>query len=220
MKSKFYVWPALCLAAAMCAQAQTGGKVAVINVQGAIVATKDGQKAAAELQAKAAPKQKELEGKQNDINSLQDQLNKGQNTLSEGTKNELYRNIEQKKKNLQRDVQDASDEMDQEQQKILQQLGQKILAVIEKYARDQGYTLVLDVSNPQTPVMYASPTIDITKEIVDLYDKASVQMSAPSPAPKTTPGTTTPPGTRPPTSSQPPAGSKPATPAPPPPKKQ
>ena len=48
---------------------------------------------------------------------------------------------------------------------------QKILAVIEKYARDNGYTMVVDVSSPQTPVLYASPSIDITKEIIELYDK-------------------------------------------------
>lgn len=188
MKSKLSVWPVLVLAASAGSQALAqGNKVAVISVQGAIVATKDGQKAAAELQAKAAPKQKEIEQRQNDINALQDQLTKGQNTLSEATKNDLYKNIEQKKKNLQRDVEDASAEMDAEQQKVLQQLGQKILAVIEKYARDQGYTMVVDVSSPQSPIMYASPSIDITKEIVDLYDKNSAPLTTPTAAPKQPP---------------------------------
>jgi outer membrane protein len=67
----------------------------------------------------------------------------------------------------------------------LQQLGQKILAVIEKYARDNGYTMVVDVSSPQTPVLYASPSIDITKEIIELYDKntAAASGAAPTPAP-------------------------------------
>ena len=81
------------------------GKVAVIYFQGAIVGTKDGQKAAAELDSKAAPKRKELEVKQNEMNTLQDQFNKGQNTLSEAAKNELYKNIELKKKAYQREMQ-------------------------------------------------------------------------------------------------------------------
>ncbi|HLJ47034.1 MAG TPA: OmpH family outer membrane protein [Bryobacteraceae bacterium] len=148
-------------------------KYAVISIQGAIVATKDGQKAAAELDAKAGPKRKDMEGRQNEINSLKDQLQKGQNTLSETAKNDLYRTIDQKTKTLNRDMQDAQDEMDQEQQKLLQGLGQKMMAVIDKYAKENGYTLILDVSNPQTPVLYASNTIDITKDIVELYDKAN-----------------------------------------------
>ncbi len=72
MKSTFLVAPALVLAVTLGAQAQNQpGKIAVIAIQqGAIVNTKDGQKAASELDAKAAPKKKELDQKQNDINSL------------------------------------------------------------------------------------------------------------------------------------------------------
>ena len=186
MKSKLFVGFALAVATALAANAQGAPtKVGVISIQGAIAATKDGQKAIAELDSKAAPKRKELDQKQTDINNLKDQLNKGTNTLSEATKAELYKNIQQKTTSLQRDFEDAQADMDQEQQKMLQQLGQKILAVIERYARDNGFALVVDVSSPQTPVMYASPSIDITKEIIDLYDKNSAGMSTPAPATRT-----------------------------------
>jgi outer membrane protein len=184
------LWPVLALAVTLTAQAQQG-KFAVINIQGAIISTKDGQKAAAELQQKTAPKKKELEQKQNEINGLQDQLNKGSNTLSDSAKNDLYKNIEFKKKGLQREVEDAQADLEADQQKLLSQLGQKILAVIEKYSRDNGITMVLDVSNPQTSVLYASPSVDITKEIIDLYDKSTASGGAPAPAPAPkTPATT------------------------------
>jgi len=179
VKSKVFVWPVLALALAWTAQAQQG-KFAIINVQRAIISTKDGQKAAAELNAKTAPKKRELEQKQNDINSLQDQLNKGANTLSDAAKSKLYTTIEDKKKSLQRDVEDAQADLEADQQRLLQELGQKILAVIEKYSRDNGITMVVDVSSPQTPVLYASPSIDITKEIIELYDKSTASASAPS----------------------------------------
>jgi outer membrane protein len=183
------LWPVLALAVTLTAQAQQG-KFAVINIQGAIISTKDGQKAAAELQQKTAPKKKELEQKQNEINGLQDQLNKGSNTLSDSAKNDLYKNIEFKKKGLQREVEDAQADLEADQQKLLSQLGQKILAVIEKYSRDNGITMVLDVSNPQTSVLYASPSVDITKEIIDLYDKSTASGGAPAPAPAPKPATT------------------------------
>ncbi|HTW63135.1 MAG TPA: OmpH family outer membrane protein [Bryobacteraceae bacterium] len=176
---RVFLWPVAALALTLTAQAQQG-KFAIINIQGAIISTKEGQKAAAELNAKTQPKKRELEQKQNEINSLQDQLNKGQNTLSESAKNDLYRNIEEKKKNLQRDVEDAQADLEAEQQKLLQQLGQKILAVIERYARDNGYTMVVDVGSPNTPVIYASPSIDITKDIIALYDKSTAALDAPS----------------------------------------
>ena len=132
VKRSIYVARRIALALTLTAQAQS--KFAIINIQGAIISTKEGQKAASELNAKTQPKKRELEQKQNEINALQDQLNKGQNTLSETAKNDLYRNIEDKKKNLQRDVEDAQSDLEAEQQKLLQQLGQKMLAVIERYA--------------------------------------------------------------------------------------
>lgn len=160
-------------------------KVGVINIQGAIVSTKDGQKAAADLEANAAPKRKAIETRQNEINSLKDQLQKGANTLSDQAKNDLYRTIDQKTKSLNRDMQDTQDELDQAQQKVLQDLGNKMLAVINKYALAHGYTLILDVSNPQTPVLWASTGIDITKEIISEYDQehggaATTTSAAPS----------------------------------------
>ncbi len=194
MKSTVFTCLGLALAASVSAQTAgqpavqpTGstGRVAVIYFQGAIVGTKDGQKAAAELDSKAAPKRKELELKQNEVNTLQDQFNKGQNTLSEAAKNELYKNIELKKKAYQRELEDTKEDFEQEQQRLLQQLAQKMTAVIERYSRDHGYSLVVDVSNPQSPVLYASPTVDITKDIIELYDQSTAAMSNPAPAPKT-----------------------------------
>lgn len=156
------------------AYAQTPAtKVAVISVQGAIIGTKDGQKAAQELEAKFAPKRKELSDRQAEIASLNDQLRKGSNTMAQDKQAQMERDVEDKNKRLQRDTQDANDEWNTEQQRLLQSLGQRMIAVIEKYAKDNGYSIVIDVSNPNTPVLYASSAIDITQDIISLYDKTS-----------------------------------------------
>ncbi|MBI4874743.1 MAG: OmpH family outer membrane protein [Acidobacteria bacterium] len=177
--------PATILAAALAtiAGAQTAApptRVGVIHIQNAIIGTKDGQKAAAELETKLAPKRKELEGKQSAIAQLQDQLNKGRNTMAADQREKLIRDIDQRTKSLNRDTEDAQAEVEQEQQKILQELGQRIMAVIDKYARDNGFNLILDVSSPQTPVLYISSGIDITQEIVALYDKNAPAGAAPA----------------------------------------
>jgi outer membrane protein len=153
------------------AQAQAPTKVAVIQIQAALVATKEGQKAAAELETKMAPKKKELEGKQAEIRELQEKLQKGGITLSDSAKEELTRSIDQKTKNFNRDVEDAQAELEAEQQKLLNVLGQKMMQVIDKYAQANGFAVVLDVSSQNTPVLYAANSVDITKEVVDLYDK-------------------------------------------------
>lgn len=167
------------------AVAQTTGKVGVINIQSAIVSTKDGQKAANDIQIHFNPKKSELDKRQTDISQLQDQLNRGRNTLSEEARNRLVREIDQKTKALNRDTEDARAELDQEERKIMNELGGRIMAVVDKYAKDNGYTLILDVSSPQTPVLYASSTIDITKEIIELYDKNAPAAASSAVAPAT-----------------------------------
>jgi outer membrane protein len=185
----------MCMAAGLYAQGP-GTKVAVISVQGAIIGTKDGQKAAQELEGKFAPKRKELSDRQAEITSLNDQLRKGSNTMSQDKQAQLEREVEEKNKRLQRDTQDANDEWNGEQQRLLQSLGQRMMAVIEKYAKDNGYSMVLDVSNPNTPVLYASSAIDITQDIISLYDKTSVNGGpAATPGAPATPGATTRPAT-------------------------
>ncbi len=186
MNKQVFRTPALTLAFALFAfgQAQPS-KVGIINIQNAIISTKDGQKAAAELQSKFDPKRKDLEKKQSEIASLQEQLRKGSNTMSDEAKQKLMREIDSKTRSLNRETEDAQTEFDQEQQKLLQDLGGRIMQVIHKYARDHGYALILDISSPQTPVLYAASGIDITNEIVELYDKnaPSATSAAPSAPP-------------------------------------
>ena len=164
------------------AAAQTTQKIAVINIQQAIVSTKDGQKARNDLQAKFGPAQKELQDKQAKLAALQDQYRKGQNTLSDEAKQKLARDIDSATTNLKRDTEDANTDVQNEERKVMDELGGKMMAVLNKYASDNGYVLVIDVSNPQTPVLFASNTIDITRDIIALYDKNS---TASSPAPAT-----------------------------------
>ena len=144
--------------------------------------TKEGQKAAGELNSKFGPKKADFDKRQQEIEQLTDRLNKGRATMSEDAKAKLMRDIDANNKSLQRDTEDAQADLDAEQGKIMQELGNKVMAVLEKFATANGYALVLDVSNPQTPVIWAASAIDITADIVKLYDQANPGTGAPSAA--------------------------------------
>ena len=45
--------------------------------------------------------------------------------------------------------------------------------VLDKYAKDNGYSVILDIGSQQTPVVYMADSIDMTNEIVALYDKSN-----------------------------------------------
>ncbi len=159
-------------------------RVGILNIQQAIAQTKDGQKAAGELSAKYEPKKKELEQKQNEMQQLETQYRTGANTMSDEARQKLMRDIDQRRKQLQRDTDDAQAELQQDQDRVLQELGQKMMVVVDRYAAEHGFALILDVSSPQTPVLYASNTIDITRDIVGLYDQAQSAAKSAPPAAK------------------------------------
>ena len=183
------------LSMAFCGFAQQPAqKVGVISVQGAIVGTKDGQKASQELQTKFAPKKKDLDSRNAEVTQMEDQLRKGGTLMSEEKRTQMERDIDEKKRRLQRDAQDAQEEWNGQQQQLLQSLGQRMMAVIEKYAKDNGYTMILDDSNPNTPLIYASSGIDITQDIIGLYDKSSAS-GAPIPSAPARPSGAMTPGT-------------------------
>ena len=174
------------------AAAQSTQKVAVINIQTAIVETKDGQKARADLQAKFAPTQKDITDKQAKLQALQEQYRKGQNTLSDEAKQKLARDIDGATTSLKRDTEDANTEVQEAERKVMDELGGKMMAVLTKYATDNGYVMVIDVSNPQSPVLFASNAIDITRDVIGLYDKNAGGGSAPATAAPKPPAATAP----------------------------
>lgn len=168
MKNLIFVGSILGLALA--ASAQTNGKVGIINMQAAIAGTKDGQKAAAELQQRFGPKKTDLDKRDAEIAQLQQQLQKA---TTDDDRARLTRDIDQKTKSLNRDREDARADLDQAEQKFVNEIGGRMVAITEKYAQDHGYTWIVDVSTQQTPVVYFSDSIDITKEIIGVYDSSS-----------------------------------------------
>jgi outer membrane protein len=204
MNRNFIFAPLLSLALGLCAQAQTQ-KLGFISMQDALVATKDGQKAVADLRAKYSPKDQEMQKRQQELTAKQEQYRKTQNTISETAKAALEREIDTMQRTMQRDVDDVKQDMDADQQRMVNELGQKMVQVISKYAADNQITAVFDISGQPNNILYASNASDITAAVIALYDKsAAVTPSAPpsrapatSAAPRTAPAAPKPAATAP-----------------------
>jgi len=170
------------------AQASAAGpvKIAIINVRNAIVATAEGKQAQALLQSQFAPKQNELQGMQKQIEDLQRRMSEGARTLSEDEKTKMQRQGELLTRRLQRSNDDLNEELNGAQAEIVDAIGRKMLEVLDRYSRENGYTVVLDTSAQGSPVVYGSSQSDITQDIVRLFDQAYPVKgaAAAAPAPK------------------------------------
>lgn len=171
-------------AQAPAAGSPAGNKVGIVSIQDAIANTNEGKKELEALQQKFAPRQAALQSQNDDLENLKKQLQAQGDKLSDEERNSRVRSATEKQKTLQRSAEDFQNEVQQAEQEILNRLGKKMLDVLEKYAKDNGYAVVMDVSNPQTPVLYANPGTNITKNLIDAYNAESPAAIAPKPATK------------------------------------
>jgi len=185
LRSKSIVMPAAALLAALTfgpgAQAQ-GMKIGVIDMQGALLGTKDGQKAAQELQTKFAPKEAEFNKRGQDLAAKQDQYRKSSATMNDEARAAAERDITLLTKNLQRDADDAKADAQAEEQRLLGGIMQKMQAVLDKYATDNQLTMIVDVSTQPNNLIYADEASNITKAVMALYDKSAAVTPAPAAA--------------------------------------
>src|SRR5665213_2105415 len=140
---KSIVLPVLALIA-VSAPAQ---KMAVVDMQGAILQTKDGQKAAADLKAKYDPIQKSLSTRGQTLSAKQEQYRKTVDTMSEAAKTAAERDIQQ-----------------------LSQTLQRLEAVMRKYATEKQIAMIVDLSSQPNNLLYAAPSVNITSEVIALYN--------------------------------------------------
>jgi len=149
-------------------------KVAVIAFQAAIMKTNEFQRNFADLQKKYDPKRQELKTLSDQIDTLTKQLQDQSAQLGEDVRISKTRAVDDKKKQLDRDTQDAQTDFQSDMQGVLSAVAQKVGAVMTDYAEKHGYTLVLDAGDQQTAtVLYAVPQTDITQVIIDAYNEKS-----------------------------------------------
>lgn len=197
---------ALLAAPAAFSQGTTGGaaapaaaptRVGVISVRQAIVTTAEGKQASAELQSQFAPRQTELQnlGKQ-----IQDaQAKAQQQTTPDDERARLARQVDAWTRSYQRKQQELQEDVQAAENEVADRIGRKMVDVVDRYARENGFAVVIDVSAQSTPVVYAATGIDITQDIIRLYDAANPVRAAQQPArPATQPGQTRPPAQKPP----------------------
>lgn len=155
-------------------------KIGIVNIQDAIVATNEGKKEFDALQTRFTPKQAELKGLNDEVENLKKQYDAQKDKLSPEASAAQVKLIESKQKVLQRNFEDAQTEYQQAEQEVVNRIGGKLLTVLEQYSKANGYSMVLDVSNPQTPVLWFDQGTNITKQLVDAFNTANPAVAPPA----------------------------------------
>jgi outer membrane protein len=187
---------ALSLASAMAAGAQSTApaapaataaapagpaKIAVIAFKAAVAQTNEGQRDLADLEKKFMPRENQLKALNDDIETSTKQLQTQGATLNDAERASRAKTIDEKKKKLERDATDARNDFQSEMGEVYNTLASKVYDVMSGYAQQAGYTLILDVSDQQSPVLFATQNTDISKAVIEAYN---VKSGVPAPPPQ------------------------------------
>lgn len=158
-------------------------KVAVIAFQAAVTSTNEFQREFGDVQKKFEPQRQQLKALSDEVETLTKQLQTQGSTLSEAARADKAKTIEDKKKQAQRLLEDSQNDYQQAMQDAFAKVAAKVDQLLLSYSKQQGYTLVIDATEQQQQapmVLYAAPSTDITKAIVDAYN---VKSGVPAPPP-------------------------------------
>lgn len=179
--------PPAAAAAAVTTAPAGPARIAVIGFQEAVAQTNDFQRRFADLQKKYDPKRQELKTLNDQIASLQKELQAQSATLSDADRATKAKLLDDKQKSMKRAGDDAQTDYQQDMQQTFAAVAGKFAESLDAYAKEHGYSVVLDGGNQQLPVViYANPAVDITKPVVEAYN---VKSGIPAPEHMAAPGT-------------------------------
>lgn len=162
-------------------------KIAVIQMREAMLSTQEGQAAGKAMQTEFAPRRTALEKEDAAIVALEEQLKKGAATMSPEAQQNMSNDIRKRKTKLQHDIEDLDADQQAADNKVTQEITGKLGEVIDKMAKANGYTVVMDAS---APLLWASEGANVTPEVIKAYDAAHpMKGAAPAQAPAQPPAT-------------------------------
>lgn len=173
----------LCAPAAMAQET----KIAYIDAQRLILESTPGKEAAGQMEKLQKDKQAQLEKIEANIKRISEQLAAKSPAMSEKAKTDLEDQYQREMRDRERFLKDAQEELRKKEATLIKPIREDLDKIIDEYGRKNGIDLILDIKAPG--IIYASDRIDVTKPILDIYNKVAQEKANQT---KTAPAATTP----------------------------
>lgn len=144
-------------------------KIALVNLQRALVETNDGKKIKAKLDKDYDTKKKEIDVLKVDLETLSKQFDNEKNVLSQTALRDKTETLQKKYLELQNKAASYQRELKVAEAEGAQKILIALAGLVTKYAQKEGYTLVIE--NSAQLVLFAKSADDITDKIILAYNK-------------------------------------------------
>jgi outer membrane protein len=160
----------------------SGLKVATISFNAAVLQTAEAQRQMAALETKYAPRETELKSLNSQVEEMKKNLEASGDKLTEAERASRQEALNSKARQLQRGEEDFRNDSQADSQQVFQAVAQKVFAFLQGYAKEHGYSMVVERGSQAEPVVwYAADNLDITNDVAKAYD---AQAGAPAGAQK------------------------------------
>jgi outer membrane protein len=153
--------------------------IGYIDLQKVMVESDKGKQAKQTLTQEAEKLKKNLDAKQDELQKMKDAIEKQGTTITAEARTEREKQYQNKLKDYQRLANDYQTELQQKDMEVTQKMLKELEEVIKGVGEKDRYTLIVEKSQ----VLFASPAIDITPKIINLFNEAAKRKPASAPAP-------------------------------------
>lgn len=172
----------LALAASSVARAEL--KLGYVDLQRALQEVEEGRAAKARLQSMLESKQKEIDREQEGLRKEKELLDKQASAMSEEARVQRQNELQKKVVELTQKWEKGRQDMGAKERSELQAIFAKMDPIIATLAQREGMTMVFEKSD--SGLVFAPPSLDLTNELVRLYNdqykgaKADAKAQAPA----------------------------------------
>lgn len=159
-------------------------KIGIIDIKRVLNTSKYGQEVMEKLQKKYEELQAKIEAKGKELEALKDEIEKKSQLWSADVREKKQSEYQKKLRELKTFQEDAQFEMQEYEKKLLDPIFKELEDIIKRYVEKEKYDLIMERGQPG--IYYASPRVDISPVIVDLFNKHydETREKGTSPAPK------------------------------------
>ncbi len=141
-------------------------KIGYVDLQQVIDASQGGKQARAEIQKKADELSQKAEDMKQELAALQQDYEQQALALSPEAKTQKRDQISKLERDYSRFVKDSKSELRVIEQRALQELYKEIEEIVVEFGQQQGFDAILE----RQVFLYASEAIDVTDQVIALYN--------------------------------------------------
>jgi len=161
---------------ALADQPQGGMRVAVVDVQRAMMQTEDGLRVQATLKKEFDKKQVELNKKQSDLQKQKEDIDKQAKVLSKDAYEKKLGDLQKQMMELQSLFVDYNKELEKQQKEKTEPIFEKIMAIVKRIATTENFDIVVD----KTTVAYVRTDLDLTDKAIQMYNSGQIPATTPA----------------------------------------